>query len=71
MRKSILNQASFSADELSKIKGGFVCRLTEGVDDDGYEIIFITLFNPITEKYVDVEFGEHGLVFISDVYGRE
>lgn len=24
--------------------------------------------NPMTGKYIDVEFGEHGLVFISDSY---
>ena len=68
MRKTVLNQVTFSTDDLSEIQGCFVCKLTDGVDDDGDEVIFLTFFNPMTGKYIEVEFGEHGFVFVSDPY---
>lgn len=68
MRGSVLNQVSFSTDDLSEIQGCFVCKLMDGVNEDGNEVIFLTFYNPTTEKYIDVEFGEHGLVFVSDSY---
>lgn len=68
MKKVVLNQVTFSTDDLSEIHGCFVSGLTDGVDDDGNEVIFFTFFNPETKKYIYAEFGEHGLAFVSDPY---
>ena len=50
MRKVVLNQVSFSKDDLSEIHGCFVSGLTDGVNEDGDEVIFLTFFNPVTKK---------------------
>ena len=68
MKKVVLNQVTFSKDDLSEIHGCFVIGLADDVTDDGDKIIYLTLFNPETKKYIYAEFGEHGLVFISDLY---
>ena len=50
MRKVVLNQVSFSKDDLSEIHGCFVSGLTDGVNEDGDEVIFLTFFNPVTKN---------------------
>lgn len=71
MRKVVLNKVSFSTDDLSEIHGCFVSGLTDGVNDDGDEVIFLTFFNPVTKKYIYAEFGEHGCAFVSNPYEEE
>lgn len=66
--KPILQQVWFTKEDLGSIEGCFVCSIEDRVDDEGDKVVIITLFRPSDGRHIQMEIGDHGLIFITQPY---